>query len=219
MKKVFLLAAIGLLSVILLFNLCSCRNAYAEAQELKEALAPYDRSNPYIFITDNNHIYTESGFVMLDDITYEGEKCHLIRPDAYGMYAYSAVDNLDPSVNIVYIEYHTWEITLVKSLLLPDGIHDVTLINGIFYIRLNDFKIEDYFLYDMNHDQTSAVSVKDYYTYVNMVDGYRQHFYNFEKYTLSAITTGATIFSPNKYYITDKQKVVREHSNRMTNSV
>ena len=38
-----------------------------------------------------------------------------------------------------------------------------------------------------------------------MADGYAEHFYNFERYTLSAITTGATIFSPNKYYITDNQ--------------
>ena len=209
MKKAFFIAVLCLLSVILLFNLCSCGNTYAEAQELKEALAPYDRSNPYIFITDNNLIYTESGFVNLDDITYEGEKCHLIRPDAYGMYAYSAEDNLDLTINIIYIEYHTLEITLVKSLLLPKKLNDISLIKGIFYIRMDDPETDEqkqiYFLYDMNNDQTSTVDTKDYYAYVKMADGYAEHFYNFERYTLSAITTGATIFSPNKYYITDNQ--------------
>ena len=197
------------LLIVLIFNFSSCGYSDKETQELKEALAPYDRSNPYIFITDNDHIYTESGFVNLDDITYEGEKCHLIRPDAYGMYAYSAEDNLDLTINIIYIEYHTWEITLVKSLLLPKRLYDISLIKGIFYIRMDDPETDEqkqiYFLYDMNNDQTSTVDTKDYYAYVKMADGYAQHFYNFERYTLSAITTGATIFSPNKYYITDNQ--------------
>lgn len=197
------------LLIVLIFNFSSCGYSDKETQELKEALAPYDRSNPYIFITDNDHIYTESGFVHLDDITYKGEKCHLIRPDAYGMYAYSAEDNLDLTINIIYIEYHTWEITLVKSLLLPKKLHDISLIKGIFYIRMDDPETDEqkqiYFLYDMNNDQTSTVDTKDYYAYVEMADGYNEHFYNFERYTLSAITTGATIFSPNKYYITDNQ--------------
>lgn len=197
------------LLIVLIFNFSSCVYSDKETQELKEALAPYDRSNPYIFITDNDHIYTESGFVNLDDITYEGEKCHLIRPDAYGMYAYSAEDNLDLTINIIYIEYHTWEITLVKSLLLPKKLYDISLIKGIFYIRMDDPETDEqkqiYFLYDMNNDQTSTVDTKDYYAYVKMADGYAEHFYNFERYTLSAITTGAIIFSTNKYYITDNQ--------------
>lgn len=197
------------LLIVLIFNFSSCVYSDKETQELKEALAPYDRSNPYIFITDNDHIYTESGFVNLDDITYEGEKCHLIRPDAYGMYAYSAEDNLDLTINIIYIEYHTWEITLVKSLLLPKSLDDISLIKGIFYIRMDDPETDElkqiYFLYDMNNDQTSTVDTKDYSAYIKMADGYNEHFYNFERYTLSAITTGATIFSPNKYYITDNQ--------------
>ena len=197
------------LLIVLIFNFSSCGYSDKETQELKEALAPYDRSNPYIFITDNDHIYTESGFVNLDDITYEGEKCHLIRPDAYGMYAYSAEDNLDLTINIIYIEYHTWEITLVKSLSLPERLYDISLIKGIFYIRMDDPETDEqkqiYFLYDMNNDQTSTVDTKDYYAYVKMADGYSEHFYNFERYTLSAITTGATIFSPNKYYIKDNQ--------------
>ena len=197
------------LLIVLIFNFSSCGYSDKETQELKEALTPYDRSNPYIFITDNDHIYTESGFVNLDDITYEGEKCHLIRPDAYGMYAYSAEDNLDLTINIIYIEYHTREITLVKSLLLPKKLNDISLIKGIFYIRMDDPETDEqkqiYFLYDMNNDQTSTVDTKDYYAYVKMADGYSEHFYNFERYTLSAITTGATIFSPNKYYITDNQ--------------
>ena len=197
------------LLIVLIFNFSSCGYSDKETQELKEALAPYDRSNPYIFITDNDHIYTESGFVNLDDITYEGEKCHLIRPDAYGMYAYSAEDNLDLTINIIYIEYHTWEITLVKSLSLPERLYDISLIKGIFYIRMDDPETDEqkqiYFLYDMNNDQTSTVDTKDYYAYVKMADGYADHFYNFERYTLSAITTGATSFSPNKYYIKDNQ--------------
>ena len=42
------------LLIVLIFNFSSCGYSDKETQELKEALAPYDRSNPYIFITDND---------------------------------------------------------------------------------------------------------------------------------------------------------------------
>lgn len=203
-------AFITLLILLCLLTLifCSCTNSNEE--ELKNALASFDSSEQYVFISERD-FHVGNRITKLSDITYEGNPCHMISPETNGMYAYSAESNSDVSIDIVYIEFDTLKITLVKSLLLPETIITANLINDTFYFRMHAPESEEsdqiYFLYDKKTDQTSTICTDDYIEYVERSDREYEHYYNFERFSLTTIGV-SSVFNKHfdgKLYITDNQ--------------
>lgn len=199
--------------IILLLSLsffCSCGSSDKKSQELKEAFAPFESSDQYVFISERK-LYVGNRITNLSDITYEGNQCHMIYPAESGMYAYSAESNSDLSIDLVYVAYDTLEATLIKSLFLPEEIITVNLINEIFYFRMDDPETDEfkqiYFLYDMKNDQTSTIDAGDYVEFVEQSDRDYEHYYNFERFSLTTIGSSSVFNNrfDKKLYITDNR--------------
>ena len=199
-----------LLLAILTLHCTSCTDSEEKIQKSKDTFASFDNSEQFVFVIDDE-IRVGNRVTKISDIIYNGDPCNLIYPDINGMYVYSAESHMDTSIDIVYVEYESLETTLIKSLSLPKKLITVNLINDIFYFRMDDPEVEEfkqmYFLYDMKTDQTSTADADDLIEYVEQSDRDYEHYYNFERFSLSTIGTSSLFRKgfAHKFYITDNQ--------------
>ncbi len=163
MKKITSILLV-LLLCLLPFNLTSCFNSEEKIQEIKDTFDSFENSDQYILITPKE-IHVGKQITKIADLKYENEPCHIIYTLENGAYAYACESASDLSVNIVFIEYDTFEIKLLSTVEIPSKIAIVEHYNNQLYFRMDDPKTEEfnqvYFVYDINTAQTHTIDTDD----------------------------------------------------------
>ena len=163
MKKITSILLV-LLLCLLPFNLTSCFNSEEKIQEIKDTFDSFENSDQYILITPKE-IHVGKQITKIADLKYENEPCHIIYTVENGAYAYACESASDLSVNIVFIEYDTFEIKLLSTVEVPSQIIIAEHYNNQLYFRMDDPKTEEfnqvYFVYDINTAQTHTIDTDD----------------------------------------------------------
>ena len=163
MKKITSILLV-LLLCLLPFNLTSCFNSEEKIQEIKDTFDSFENSDQYILITPKE-IHVGKQITKIADLKYENEPCHIIYTLENGAYAYACESASDLSVNIVFIEYDTFEIKLLSTVEIPSKIIIAEHYNNQLYFRMDDPKTEEvnqvYFVYDINTAQTHTIDTDD----------------------------------------------------------
>ena len=161
MKKLF----IGVLALLtLVFSLNSCYNSPENVQRIKDTFAAFPYSDQFIMVTAYE-VRIGDTVIDRDDISYNGEDCHIIFTEAEGAYGYSIDPKNSSVINVVYIDYGDLSTELIANLELPSSVIASEVWDGKLYFRVLDPDSEKgnqlYFIYDIATEDTQTVDTDD----------------------------------------------------------
>ena len=168
MKKAVRSLVILLIIIMLISTLTSCLFLPEKTQqEIENMFASFENSDQYILIT-GPQIYFGKKVIDISTITYQEQPCNIIVSTATGAYAYAYEPESETSVNILYLDYETLNVTLLESTVFPSKVLGADCYNNELYFRTNDPDFEKqgtfgpsyrhfYFIYNLSTKQIRQI--------------------------------------------------------------
>ena len=132
MKKTCIIA----LCFILLLSTAACGFSKEKQQEIISMFEAFDKAKDTIVLTYFELVVHETHYD-LDDITYNGQKCHIVFLEENGFYSYT-YNQEDLSVEFLYTLYEGFETVSFGTETLPSQIINAFFSDNCFWFRMDD---------------------------------------------------------------------------------